>query len=85
MVVAAGALAHWGSPEFAAPDDQRVIEHAALFEVFEKRGRGLVGELGCGGHVLFDAAVVVPAAVVELHEADTAFEHASGEQAVGGK
>ncbi len=37
------ALAVNGAPEFAAPDHQRVVEHAALFEVGDERGGGLIG------------------------------------------
>ena len=32
-----------GAAKFAAPNDERVIEQAALFEVGEERGGGLVG------------------------------------------
>ncbi len=36
------ALAIDGAAEFAAPDDQRVVQHAALFQVGDQRGGGLV-------------------------------------------
>ena len=35
MVVASVALGHGGASEFAAPDDEGVVEHAALLEVFD--------------------------------------------------
>ena len=37
------ALAVDRAAEFAAPNDQRIVEHAALFQVLNQRGRGLVG------------------------------------------
>ena len=45
VVVAAdgvAVLAHRRAAEFAAPDDQRVVEQAALLEVVHERGAGLV-------------------------------------------
>lgn len=36
------ALAVDRAAEFAAPDDQSIIKHAALFEVFEQSGTALV-------------------------------------------
>src|SRR6266545_5646780 len=37
------ALAIDRAPEFTAPDNQCVVQQAALFEVFDQRGGGLVG------------------------------------------
>ena len=39
------ALDHRRAAELAAPDDQRVVEQAALLEVLDQRGAGLVGVL----------------------------------------
>ena len=36
IVVGETALAVDGTPEFTSPDDERVVEHAALFEVFDQ-------------------------------------------------
>ena len=36
------ALGHRRAAELAAPDDQRVVEHAALLQVLDQRGGGLV-------------------------------------------
>ena len=38
VVVAAVALRHRRAAELAAPDDQRVVEHAALLQVRDQRG-----------------------------------------------
>ena len=92
VVVAAGGFAdfaHGGAAEFAAPDDDGVIEEAALFEVFDEGGGGLVDVEAFGGEVFLEvfggAAVVVPVGVVELDEADTAFDESAGEEAVAGE
>ena len=45
VVVAAAVLAvfaHRRAAEFAAPDDERVVEQAALFEVDDQRRPGLI-------------------------------------------
>ena len=85
VVVAAGALAHGGAAEFAAPDDECVVEHAAFLEVFDESGAGLVGVEGGLGHGFLDVAVVVPCAVVELDEADPAFGETAGEETIAGE
>ena len=44
MVAAVGApLHHRRAAEFAAPDDERVVQQAALLQVLDQRGAGLVG------------------------------------------
>ena len=78
------ALAVDGAAEFAAPDDQRVVEHAALLQVLDQRGRGLVGVAALRRQLARDAFVMVPAHVIELDEAHAALGQAAGENAVGG-
>lgn len=78
VVIASGALAHRRAAEFPAPDDQGVIEHPALFEIFQQRGRWLVGKFGGDRHVFFNITMVIPSPVVELDEADSALEHSAG-------
>jgi hypothetical protein len=87
VVVAAvvAALDHRRAAEFAAPDDQRVVEQAALLEILDQGGAGLVGVLAVAGEVLLEVAVLVPRFVEELHEADAALDQAPGEQAVVGE
>ncbi len=90
MVVAAeafwceAALAVDGASEFASPDDEGVIEETSLFEVGDESGGGLVGFLATLGELAAEAAVGVPAAVEELHEADAAFAEAAGHEGVVG-
>ncbi len=45
VVVAAVALGHGRAAEFAAPDDERVVEHAALLQILDQGGGGPVGFL----------------------------------------
>ena len=90
VVVAAGAAAVFGgglAAEFAAPDDERFIEQAALLEVFQQGGDWLVGRAGMVRVIGDEVAVGVPvvvavsAAGVELHEAHAALHEPAGEQA----
>ena len=79
------ALGHRRAAELAAPDHERVVEHAALLEVGDQGGAGLVGRLAQLAHVLVDAVVEVPVAVVELNEPHAALGQPAGQQAVVGE
>ena len=83
-VVFAGelALAVRGSSEFSAPDDEGVIEKASHFEVFDEGCGGLVGVVALAGKLFWEGEVLVPAHVIELHEADVALGEAAGHEAV---
>ena len=37
------ALHHWRAAEFAAPNDERFVEKAALLQIFDERDGGLIG------------------------------------------
>ena len=84
IVLGQFALRITGAPKFAAPNHEGVVKHAALFEVFDECGAGLVGfaglDLDAGGQIV----VLVPALMIKLDEADAAFGQAAGEEAVGG-
>ena len=45
MVAAIGppALHHGRAAEFAAPDHQRIVQHAALLQILDQRRAGLIG------------------------------------------
>ena len=62
------ALAVDGAAEFAPPDDQRVVEQAALLEIGDEGRRGAVGVAGLAGDLRGELRVLVPAAVEELDE-----------------
>src|SRR5262249_62287581 len=73
VVVAAVALGARRAAELRAPDDQRVLEHAALLEVLEQAGDRLVHLGRQGAVVALDAGVGVPgpappAPVGDLHQ-----------------
>src|SRR5262245_2417587 len=56
------ALAVDGAAELAAPDHQRVVEHAAAFQVANQRRRGLIDILALPANLTRQIAVLVPAA-----------------------
>src|SRR5690606_14056994 len=64
VVVAAGPLPHRRAAELATPDDQGVVEHPPLVQVFDQGGARLVNFEGGLGHRLLDVAVVVPGSMV---------------------
>src|SRR4051812_22554782 len=35
-------LGRWSAPEFGVPDDERIVEHAALLQVFDQGRRRLI-------------------------------------------
>lgn len=60
----AGSFLEGGAAEFGGPDDEGIVEHAALFEVFEEAGDGFVdieGEGAMGVHVAMGVPVAVGA------------------------
>ena len=78
-----GAALRVGRPaELAAPDDERLVEHAALLEVFDQGGRRLVDVAGHLGQLVLQAAVVIPVAVVELDEPNAFLGEAAGQQGI---
>src|SRR4051812_3006927 len=70
VVVAAvvAALHHRRTAEFAAPNDDRVLQEAALLEVLDKGGAGAVGFVAVVADGARQVAVLVPGFVEELHE-----------------
>ena len=83
-------LLHGRAAEFAAPDDQRRIQQAALFQVLDQPREGAVDLLNLDRQNRWDVfagadAMVVPAPVVELNEAHTAFDEPPSQQAIVGE
>ena len=58
--------------KFTAPDDERAVEQAALFEIGQKSADGLVG-IAALGRMSLGIAVLVPAAMQHLHHACATF------------
>src|SRR5262249_926356 len=75
-------LGHGGAAEFTAPDDDGVVEQAALFEVLDERGGGAVNVGGVLADVFDEIVVMVPIAVVELDETHAAFGEAARQETV---
>ena len=82
--VTKAALAEGRAAELGGEDDERILQHAAGFEVLEERRGWLVNVVTLVGQLARECHVLIPPAVKELHEADVAFEQAAGEEAVGG-
>src|SRR5207249_2242097 len=76
---------HGCAAELAAPDDQGLVQHAALFEVLDEGGGSLVDFTGAAADAVANAAVMVPIAVVKLDKTNPSFHQAAGHQAVGGE
>src|SRR5687768_5970750 len=76
------ALAVNGAPKFTAPDHERVIEQASLFQVLHERGARLVGVLALLANALRQVVVLVPTAMIKLDEARATLGHAASEQTV---
>ena len=95
VVAAVGALGEGGATEFAGEDDEGFFEEAAVVEIGEEGGDGLI-DLGGHGAVAFDeVGVLIPGvgavatadaliAAGEFDEADAAFDEASGDEALEG-
>ena len=86
IVIAAigGAAAHavvGRAAKFAAPDDERALEQAALLEISYERGDGLVHAADGIAVGALDVIVRVPSAVVELDEAHAFLDELAREQA----
>ncbi|MFM1944028.1 MAG: hypothetical protein RI897_3010 [Verrucomicrobiota bacterium] len=95
MVTSAGAFLEGGhASELGAPDYQRVFEEAALFQVTQEGGGGLVHDGAVLAVLFLEHLVSVPVAdafaaglvgaIEELDEADAVFDEATGENTVSG-
>ena len=78
-------LRHRRAAELACPDNQRIVEHAALFQIGDQRRTGLIDFASPQRQFFPQQAVVVPVAMVELNEPDAPLGQPSGQQAIAGK
>ena len=72
-----------GAAEFTAPDDEGFVEEAALFQVGEKGGDGLVTFSRELAVVDLEVVMIVPGlpgSVPDLYEADATLDEASGDE-----
>ena len=68
--------------ELATLDDERVLKHAATFQICDECGDRLIDQSTHFRHPRDNLTVHVPAALEQLHEPDTPFEQPTGQQAV---
>src|SRR5436190_2523835 len=74
----AGISFHHGSAaEFTAPNDERGIKQAALFEVLYEGRAGLIRGFAIAGVISHEVAMGIPAFMVDINETDPAFHHPS--------
>ena len=78
VVAAIAALSHGRATEFAAPDDEGIVEKAAVLEVLDESGDGLVGVLAVFRERFVQTAVLVPGFMEKLNEADVALNESAG-------
>src|SRR5258708_4417513 len=72
-------------PEFAAEYYQCVVEQAPLLQIEDESGRRPVNVAALAANLLRKIAVLVPAAMHQLHETHTALDHSPSQQTVAGK
>ena len=76
------ALVHGGTAKFASPDDQGIIQHAALLQVLHQGIGRFVRQSTTDVHVSYEVTVVIPATMIKVDKSYTPFGEASGEQAI---
>src|SRR5687768_14849441 len=74
VFLASRALSVNGSAKLAAPDDQRLVKQAALFEVCNECGRRLVGLFAIDRELSGKIVVLIPIPMVQLHESHAALD-----------
>ena len=83
MVAAVALFGHRRAAEFAAPDDQRLVEQTAALEILEQPRDRPIHRAASLSVVCLDVAVCVPLAAraaVDLHEPDAALDQPAGQQ-----
>ena len=66
--------------EFAAPDDERLVEQAALLQVLDEAVARLIDVAALVGQPAGDVGVRVPIVVIDLHEPHAALDQPPREQ-----
>ena len=80
VVASAAVVDARGAAELAEDHHERLAEQAVGLEVADERGEGGIHGGAVVPHRVEDAAVVVEAAAVDLHEAHARLDEAAGEQ-----
>ena len=76
------SLASYASSKLTAPDYERLIKQAALFEVLDECGTRSVRISASRCTPRAEATVMVPVGVKQLHESDTSLDKSAGQYAV---
>ena len=71
-----------GAPKFAVPNDESVVEHAALLEVFDQRCPRFVHGGNARGVAPFEVVMRIPTTGEDLYEACPLFDEAAGHEAL---
>src|SRR5262249_48842398 len=79
------ALAVDRAAELAAPDHQRLVEQPALLEVGDQAVAGVIDIAALERQIARHIAVLIPAAMEDLHEATAALDQPPREQTTRGK
>src|SRR5439155_4968375 len=72
------ALAIDRSAKLAAPDNERVVQQAALFEVGDQGIAGLVDVAALVGQIAGDVEMLIPTAMEDLSETNATLRQAAG-------
>lgn len=72
---------HGCPAEFSTPDDERLVQEPAAFQIEDQRRAGLVGGFAVVADVAFDIAVSVPAVLVDVDKTHASFDQSPSEQA----
>ena len=79
------ALDERSAAKLSAPDDEGVIEEAALFEILHEGGGRLVGVAALIIELGGEGSMLIPPCVHELDKTGSSFDEATGEEAIPGE
>ena len=79
------ALAVHRAAEFAAPDNQRVVQQTALLQILNQAQPRLVSVCALRRNLFRQIRVLIPAAVEQLDEPHSALRKPPSQQAIGGE
>ena len=82
MVAPVGSLDMGSASKFSAPDDEGLLQHAALGQVGQESGQRLVGCLAVGLESSSQAVVLVPVGMGEFNKANAGLGKPAGEEAL---
>ena len=69
--------------KFARPDNQCVLKHSALFQIFDQCCGSLICFSTLVAESSWQAAMLIPTRMIKLNEPNTTFSKTSGQQTIG--